>query len=379
MTSIRDGKAATDNAFLRNCWQVAAFANELDVAFLARRILNEPLILFRAGNGDVAALEDRCPHRLVPLSSGHRVGDALQCAYHGTVVAADGSCTKIPGQSSIPRNSATRAYPALDRYGLIWVWMGAPDLADANLVPDLRWLSHPEWVSSTFYMHFEADYRLVTDNLLDLSHETYIHQSTIGNREEESIADFRVTLAHEADRRIFCRREMSNIEPPPMWSATCPMADRIDRLQIASYVAPGINMTEAGYRIAGETTEYNVFLRVMHLLTPETEHSTHYFSASSRNYALRDAALTSAITDGTIRTFKEDKYILELQQRALFECPDQHVPKMSIVLDAGPIQGRRLLTAAIAREQADPTYVAPPLSLVRELDHLGSERAQVQA
>ncbi len=273
---------------MRNCWQVAAFANELDGAFLARRILNEPLILFRAANGDIAALEDRCPHRLVPLSVGHRVGDAMQCGYHGTIVAADGSCTKIPGQSSIPRNSATRAYPALDRYGLIWIWMGAPDFADSNLIPDLRWLNHPEWASSTFYMHFEADYRLVTDNLLDLSHETYIHQSTIGNREEEGIADFRVTVAHEEDRRIFCRREMPNIEPPPMWSATCTMADRIDRLQIASYVAPGINMTEAGYRTAGESTEYNVFLRVMHLLTPETEHSTHYFSASSRNYALDD-------------------------------------------------------------------------------------------
>jgi phenylpropionate dioxygenase-like ring-hydroxylating dioxygenase large terminal subunit len=358
--------ALPPQVFLRNCWYVAAFANELDNAFLARRILNQPVVFFRASNGDIAALEDRCPHRLVPLSIGTRVGDALQCGYHGTVVGADGSCLAIPGQKNIPTAAATRTYPAVERHALIWIWMGAPELADPALVPDLRWLDHPEWTSATGYMQFEADYRLVTDNLLDLSHESYIHLSSLGNREEETIANFRAAVTIE-DGRVFCRRDMSNIEPPPFFAASVGPGERIDRLQIASYTPPGINMTEAGSRPVG-TSEYNLLARVMHLLTPETDRSTHYFFTLSRNYLLDDIALTEAVASGTYETFGEDKFVLELQQKALIEQGTDQVPRMTIALDAGPIQGRRLLSAAIEREQADPSFVASPVPLVRELE-----------
>ena len=368
-------RVAGPDVFLRNCWYVAAFANELDADFLARRILNEPIVLFRASDGTIAALADRCPHRLVPLSIGKRLGDTLQCGYHGTIVAADGSCVGIPGQTNIPASSATRAFPAVERDALIWIWMGAAELADPALVPDLRWLDHPEWTAATGYVHFDADYRLVTDNLLDLSHETYIHQASIGNRVEETIAKFRATVTIE-NGRVFCRREMPDIEPPPMFAATCEMGDRIDRLQIASYAPPGLNMTEAGFRTAGRADDFTLYLRIMHLLTPETERSTHYFFTSSRNYRIDDAALTELIRTGTVHTFGEDKFVLELQQQALAEHVDQTVPRMTIGLDAGPIQGRRLLAAALAREHADPTAVAHALPLVENLNRPGTQGAK---
>jgi vanillate O-demethylase monooxygenase subunit len=367
-------------AFLRNCWYVAAFARELDGDFLPRRILNEPVILYRASDGRIAALEDRCPHRLVPLSIGKRVGDTLQCGYHGTVVGADGSCVHIPGQNSIPAASATRAYPALERHGFIWIWMGPAHLADAALVPDLRWIDHPAWASATGYVHFHADYRLITDNLLDLSHETYIHASSIGNREEESIADFRAAVTVEDGRRVFCRREMPNIETPPAWTASVEsIGHRIDRLQVASYAPPGINMTEAGYKRPGHPGGYTFYLRIMHMLTPETDVSTHYFFTSSRNYAVDDAHLTKLIADGTTQTFLEDKFVLELQQKAILEQPDARVPKMAIALDAGPIQGRRILAAALDRELADPNAIVESLTLVRDLTQAGGAVAELVA
>jgi vanillate O-demethylase monooxygenase subunit len=164
--------------FLRNCWHVAAFAHELDADFLARRLLDQPVLLLRTAGGNIAALEDRCPHRLVPLSIGKRVWNAVQGGYHGTVVGSDGSCLRIPGQAHIPNNSATRTFPVLERFGLVWIWMGDPALADASLVPNLFWLDDAHWTAAKGYIHMRADYPLVTDNLLDLSHETYIHQTS---------------------------------------------------------------------------------------------------------------------------------------------------------------------------------------------------------
>lgn len=366
-------------AFLQNCWYVAGFDTELDAAFLARRILDEPIVFFRQGDGRIAALADRCPHRLVPLSIGKRIGDTLQCGYHGTIVAGDGSCVSIPGQSHVPAASSTRTYPAAERHGLVWVWMGPPELATPATIPDLRWQTEPGWATARGHIHFAADYRLITDNLLDLSHETYIHQNSIGNREEETIASFRAVVTVREGRRVMCRREMPNIETPPLFAAIG-MSDRIDRLQLASYAAPGLNMTEAGYRNEHESGDFRLFLRIMHLLTPETERTAHYFFTSSRHVRPDEPELTDLLRRGTISTFGEDKFVLELQQQALEECGDDRVPRMTIALDAGPIQGRRILEAAIEREQADPTFVAEPPALVgADLKAMGYDGARAAA
>jgi phenylpropionate dioxygenase-like ring-hydroxylating dioxygenase large terminal subunit len=362
-------------SFLRNCWYVAAFAHELDADFLARRFLDQPVVLLRTADGAVAALDDRCPHRLVPLSIGKRAGDAIQCGYHGTVVGADGRCLRIPGQTHIPNNSATRTFPVLERFGLIWIWMGDPALADAALVPNLFWLDDPHWTAAKGYIHMGADYRLVTDNLLDLSHETYIHQTSLGNREEESIAEFPAVVTIEDGRAVHARRDMADIEAPPAWVAARATSGRIDRLQIASFQPPGVNMTEAGHRPHGSDGDYATFGRVMHLLTPETKTSTHYFFALARNYQVGDAALTQAIVDSTIATFSEDRFVLELQQQALTERGDDRVPSMAIALDGAAIQGRRLLEAAVRREHEDPKTVLIPQPIVPKLDMPDAEPA----
>jgi vanillate O-demethylase monooxygenase subunit len=367
------GASSSSRAFLRNCWQVAAFAHELDAPFLARRFLNERVVMFRTADKTIVALEDRCPHRLVPLSLGKRCGDAIQCGYHGAVVSADGSCASVPGQRHVPKGSSTRTYPVAERYGLVWIWMGVSDLADAGLIPDVRWLDHPGWTTAKGYLHFDADYRLLNDNLLDLSHETYIHQSSIGNREEESIADFPATVTTQARQRVFARREMPNIEPPPAWDHGLHLdGRRIDRLQVASYMPPGLNMTEAGYKFAGEPGDYHSFhARIIHFLTPESGRSTHYFYTLTRNYDLDNEAFTRAMAEGTYKTFTEDKFMVEWQQRVLLERDDDRVPNMPIALDGAAIQGRRILDAMIRREREDPRAVVPPLDLVADLDRIG--------
>ena len=111
--------------FIYNAWYVAAFA--ADVApgkTLGRKYLNKPVVLFRTGAGAVAALEDRCPHRLAPLSMGECADGGLRCGYHGMLFDGSGACLSIPGQSVIPPTATVRAYPVIERYGLVWLWTG---------------------------------------------------------------------------------------------------------------------------------------------------------------------------------------------------------------------------------------------------------------
>lgn len=359
-------------SFVRNAWYVAAFAPELQAGtLLARRMLDEPIVLLRRADGGVAALDDVCPHRYVPLSIGKQAGDAIECGYHGAVIGADGACRAVPGQAHVPAAS-TRTYPALERYGLIWVWMGAAAAADPDAIPDLRWLAHPEWASATGYLHFACDYRLVTDNLLDLSHETFIHLSTLGNGAREVIADYPVAVHVEAAQRVFARREMPDVEAPPMFATVMGRAGRIDRLQIASFAPPMLNMTEAGYRPAGTDQPFRLLHRVMHLLTPETASSTHYFFTLSRNFRVDDDTITDVYTKATYETFYEDRTVLELQQQRLRERGDPRLPGMSIVLDAAPVQGRRLLAAMLDAEAAAPATIVRPPVLVGELETAGA-------
>src|SRR5882757_4446416 len=87
--------------FIRNAWYIAAWADELGQKPLARRICNDPVVLFRDRDGRPAALVDRCCHRSAPLSLGEVVSDGIQCGYHGLTFDGSGACVAIPGQSRI--------------------------------------------------------------------------------------------------------------------------------------------------------------------------------------------------------------------------------------------------------------------------------------
>ena len=115
---------------LRNAWYIAAWADEIAAEPLARRICNDPVVLFRDGTGKVGVLADRCCHRAAPLHRGAVVDAGIQCGYHGLVFDTSGRCVGIPGQRLIPEDARVRFYPAVEKDQLVWVWMGDPALAD---------------------------------------------------------------------------------------------------------------------------------------------------------------------------------------------------------------------------------------------------------
>ena len=164
--------------FLRNGWYAAIWSDDLKDRPVARTFLNERVVLFRNASGRVAALEDCCCHRAAPLSRGEVSGEYLACGYHGLKFDVSGQCVEVPGQRMVPRGAKVRSYPVRERWGVVWIWMGEPARADETTIPSLHWLADPKWTATPGYIHLKSNYQFLIDNLLDLTHVTYVHKNT---------------------------------------------------------------------------------------------------------------------------------------------------------------------------------------------------------
>ena len=341
--------------YVRNAWYVAATSDEIGAAPLGRTICGQRMVVFRGAGGNISALEDFCPHRGAPLSLG-RVRDdgAIVCGYHGLVMGGDGRCIGMPGQRVRP---TIRVYPAIERYGFVWVWPGDKRAADPAHLHHLPWAESPEWTYAGGLYHVACDYRLMIDNLMDLTHETYVHATSIGQPEiEEATPATRV----EGNSAI-TSRFMSNISAPPFWRTALRanhLADDVpvDRWQICRFTPPSQVMIEVGVAHAGHggheaPADKKVSSIVVDFITPETETSIWYFWGMARNFNVGDATLTATIRDGQAAIFREDVGILEAQQRNLTEQPDRHLMRLNI--DMGGFEARRILERLVAEEQND--------------------------
>ncbi|WP_235787080.1 Rieske 2Fe-2S domain-containing protein [Streptomyces mutabilis] len=206
-------------AFARNQWYVAAHSHEVGRDLLGRTVLGEPLVLYRSEeDGTPGALHDRCVHRRCPLSEPptRLDGDRIVCGYHGFTYDTTGTCVYVPGQKRVPRTARIASYPVLEQDSLVWVWIGDPALADIGAVPRARHLDSPGWVTVRGMEPIDADYGLLVDNLLDLSHETYLHGGHICTPE---VAETPITTeVDEGAGIVRVSRHMDDAECPPFYA-----------------------------------------------------------------------------------------------------------------------------------------------------------------
>src|SRR5438105_2599048 len=327
--------------FLRNSWYVAARSAEVGRKLLGRIVLSAPVVLYRREDGTPVALEDRCCHRQLPLSMGTLEGDELRCGYHGLKFDASGTCVEIPGQTAIPPQARVRAYPLVERYRWLWIWMGDPAQADAALIPNWWWAEHPEWAfTQPEQIHVQCNYQLVSDNVLDVTHLAYVHASSIG---ASSITEFPATVEREA-RLVRLTRWILDRPPPPLYKKAGGFTGNVDRWQIVEHVPPCFSVNFAGCKDAARKIDLMAFSAP----TPETERTTHYFFGFVRNFGLRDAEVDAIFSGDMVRVFKEDIPVLEAQQRSLELKPG--APAIDIKVDAAPLAARRMLHAMLAQE-----------------------------
>ncbi len=331
--------------FVKNAWYAAGWSEEIEAAPLPRRILDQPVVLYRGASGTAAALDDCCPHRMAPLSLGTVEGDRLRCGYHGLLFDCAGTCVEVPGQATVPRWAKVRSYPLVERWRLAWIWMGEPDAADPDLIPHCPWLDSPDWAFSHGTVTYGCNYVLLVDNLLDLSHTTFTHKGTIGT---ESSATNPVTSTRE-NGTVRIERQMKDAAPSKLYQACGNFEGNVDRWQKIAYEPPGNIVIDAGAVPAGSNDRSRgIDTRIINYLTPETGESVFHFWAFARDFALDDPAMTSFIKEKIEVTFNEDKRVLDRQQEMVTARPQQRL--FDKQADTGIVLARRLLDERLKAE-----------------------------
>ncbi|MEJ2043721.1 MAG: aromatic ring-hydroxylating dioxygenase subunit alpha [Reinekea sp.] len=341
--------------FPKNTWYVAAMSDEIGLEKpLGRTICGESIAFYRPEAGEIAAVRDFCPHRGAAMSLGYVEDGLLVCGYHGLKMDADGKTRHMPKQrvSGFP---CMRPFAVEERYGFIWVWPGDQDKADPDLIPHLAWAESEDWAYGGGLYHIHCDYRLMIDNLMDLTHETYVHSTSIGQKEIDE-APVRTTVDGDM---VITSRFMDNISAPPFWQAALKANGLagdapVDRWQVCRFTPPSHVLIDVGVAHAGHggcDAPKNVKASsiVVDFITPESEDTMWYFWGMARNFKADDAALTDEIRTGQGAIFKEDLDVLERQQANLKAFPAYELLKLDI--DAGGVQSRRIIDRLIQQEQ----------------------------
>lgn len=350
--------------FLRNTWYVAMWAEGLAAGTLVpRTLLNEPIVFFRDAAGVAHGLADSCPHRFAPLHRGtlsEQVGATrLHCAYHGLAFSADGACIHNP-HGKLPK-AGVRSYPMVERHSLLWIWMGDPARADAGLIPDFPMLDpdatdggSPVQISQRDHLLMKASWDLITDNLLDLSHVSFLHEGILGNTD---------TVAAEIDvdrdgDRVTARRLMANVTVPGLFDLLYRRdGGRVDLWNDMRWDAPGCMRNDAGVTEPGGSRADGTGIFGTHFLTPETEATTWYHFAAVRQKPIPAPAeiaddLRAQLSELRRIAFAEqDAPMIEAQQTRRDAAAAAGEKPMLLAIDKGPAAYRQVMDRLIAAEK----------------------------
>ena len=334
--------------YLYNSWYVAGWSDEIDSNLKSIRVLGEKICLFRNSSGTAVAFADFCPHRRMPLSMGKLQNDLLECAYHGLTFDCSGKCVAAPtNDNKIPANADLRSYPILERYNLVWIWMGEPSEADPDKVFEVDHFGDSAWgYNRGPAIDVECNYQYINDNLLDPSHVAWVHASSFGE------ANTRDTPLNTeiTDTGVVVSRWMLNCEPAPFYKKVITFDGACDRLQHYEVRYPSHAIIRAIFTPAGSggengTLDDNKFvMNSYNFMTPVDEHNTRYYWFQLRNIKPDDKSLSEIMSEGVRSAFEEDRIVLNALQKGMDEKPDGHI---SLRSDTGGFQFRRRLRSLI--------------------------------
>ncbi|WP_175684641.1 aromatic ring-hydroxylating dioxygenase subunit alpha [Burkholderia anthina] len=339
-------------SYLRNAWYVACWSDEVKQGeMLSRTLLGEPVVFYRLTDGTPVALQDRCPHRFIPLHLGTIKNDAIECCYHGLQFDCTGACVKNPhGDGKIPSAARVRKYPVADRHGMLWIWMG-DDKEDPSLITDYSVLDEQSgYKTSRGKIMIDANYELVAENLLDLSHAPFLHEGLLGTPEMVAAAP----VVREEGNTLHVDRWMPNVSVP----ATFDMVFRcdgkkVDNWQNMIWYPPACFILDVGVHAPGESRDRGAWFYGIHILTPETDRTTHYHFAAAYppGSPVIDAETNARLGEMRRIAFEEqDKPILNAQQAAIGDQDFWSMKPVLLNVDAGPVRMRRKLAQLIEQE-----------------------------
>ncbi|CRM38089.1 Toluene-4-sulfonate monooxygenase system iron-sulfur subunit TsaM1 [Pseudomonas sp. 37 R 15] len=347
----------------RNQWYLAAWSSEISRKPMERWILDNPLVFYRKENGEVAAIDGRCPHRHYPLSAGEVVGDNLRCGYHGLTFSPNGECVSIPSQPTIPNACHINSYRAVERWKWIWVWPGDQALCDESLIPDHEQmdLDKPEFnIEPKGYFLLKSRYMLMHDNLLDLTHLAYLHSTTIGDRE---IAEANLERS-QTEWTQSCKSIVSAVDPQPYFKKLMGWNASVDRRWGSTFYAPSLHFIHEDFYAPGQSPEQGhsslMRGRIFHAVTPATKDTSHYFFASGRDKSTGEdlETLIRAVTP----VLDEDIFAVEEIER-MIKTSEKELKDVLLRADANCVAGRRLMERMIMADSTPRIIAADRASL----------------
>jgi phenylpropionate dioxygenase-like ring-hydroxylating dioxygenase large terminal subunit len=338
--------------YVRNAWYVAAWDHEVTREMRRRILLDEPVVLFRTDGGKPVALEDRCCHRQAPLSMGKLVGNIVQCPYHGLQFDSSGKCVKVPSQDFVPPSAKVRAYPIVEKNHWIWIWMGDPAKADPALIEDFHYLDDRAWRYGGSYLHVEASYLLVVENLLDTTHLPFLHPTSLGT---DAFARSEFEVKREGDR-VTVTRWLMNELPAPFHKQMGGFGDgvKVDRWQVTHFGPPCFVKLDVGSAPVGTGARQGDRSKGMSMfnlnaITPETEKTAHYFFAQAYNFKLDEPWISHMLKTQVHNIFLEDMAIIKAQQQNMDLGPSSAV---GLGQDKAWMAMRSIVQRLISDEQA---------------------------
>jgi len=339
-----DGAGAGD--YPLNCWYVVATSDEIGRSLLGRRALGRGLVLFRRGEGQVAVLDDRCPHRAAPLSMGTLDGDQVVCGYHGFTYAADGRCVLVPSQRNVPYGAQVRSYPVQERPPFVWAWPGNPALSRGTEPPDLPPLREPGWAVLGGSLEMAVNYLLLHDNALDRTHFPFVHPHRIhrGYVEDPPPLQIEVTETTVSYSRTFAPAPLADWQEQ---ATGLPAGQQYVQRESGTFVSPALHVDEMD--IVGPEPAWQVFRGVfIRAFTPVDAGRTLIIWRAARNYAQADEAVAERLREVYEGTMAEDRPLLEAIQAATGGAGGYQV---SAAADAAAIRAYQIVEARLAEER----------------------------
>lgn len=339
--------------FLRNCWYVAGWSSDYGRELKAETFLGENIVIYRTEGGDPVALENACPHRKLPLSEGKLIGDTVECGYHGLTFDCKGTCVAAPTQQGqIPRRAVVKSYPVVDRYRLIWIWMGEADKADPDLIFPVENYDNPSWgCTDGGVLDINCNYLWICDNLLDPSHVAWVHVSSFAG----AGTDDEPLNVEKTDSGVIVSRWIHGKPPSPYYADLVKFPGDCDRLQHYEMCLPGIGLNKSVYTPVGtggpqkghvDLTYVNISYNFM---TPIDQERTRYFWFQHRNTDPTDQAISEKMNAGAYMAFEEDRVVLEKVHIGMKKL---ETPNIDLGLDTGAKLFRLMLSRAIDAESS---------------------------
>jgi phenylpropionate dioxygenase-like ring-hydroxylating dioxygenase large terminal subunit len=339
--------------YLRNSWYVAGWDYEFKKNLTTRTILEENLVFFREENGKVVALENACTHRKLPLSYGKLIKDHIQCGYHGLEFDCSGACQRIPGQDKIPPQIKVKSYPTVEKWNWIWVWMGDEEKADESLIMDVPHFNDKDWsINRGPSMTIDCHYQVYTDNLLDPSHVSFVHPTTLAGK-NQSGEEVPIEVNSD-DITITASRWTLDGEPAPIFELFHKYSNKVDRLQSYQLHLPSLSVirmicADTGTGAQDGQGKHRLELNSYNFITPETADSCRYYWFQMRDFLPVDE-VSSKLTASFLAAFNEDKIILEAVHQGL---KYEKTPHINLAIDKASVRARRILQQLIDLEQVE--------------------------